>query len=85
MNYFGAELFDRLDAIIRNFLIENCLLDRNDCGMANDLTGNSDSGRILSNLYRNNFFILKQFNTESYYEYHQLFREFLIRMAKNSS
>jgi DNA-binding SARP family transcriptional activator len=53
-------------------------------GMAHDLTGNADSGRILSNLYRNNFFIQKQFKTESYFEYHPLFREFLIRTARET-
>lgn len=84
MDYFGAELFDRLDSASRDFLMKTAFLMGMTAEMARDLTGNSESGRILSNLYRNNFFIQKHFKTESSYDYHPLFREFLLKMARET-
>ncbi|HVN71865.1 MAG TPA: hypothetical protein VMU10_07585, partial [Desulfomonilia bacterium] len=84
MHYFGAELFDRLDATTRDFLMKTSFLTGMTAVMARDLTGNSDSGRILSNLYRNNFFIEKHFKAESSYDYHPLFREFLVKTARET-
>lgn len=82
MYYFGAELFDRLDATTRDFLVKTSFLTGMTAEMARNLTGNPESGRILSSLYRNNFFMQKHFKAESSYDYHPLFRGFLLTMAK---
>jgi len=84
MYYFGVELFDRLDTATRDFLMKTAFLSGMTPEMACDLTGNPDSGRILSNLYKNNFFIQKHHMVESSYDYHLLFREFLLKMARET-
>ena len=83
MYYFGSELFDRLDDPTRNFLMKSAFLPKMTVEMAQKLTGIEESGRILSVLYRNNYFIHKHVHQEvSSYEYHTLFREFLLKMAR---
>ncbi len=84
MYYFGSELFDGIDGATRDFLMKTCFLSKMTVQMARDLTGNDESGRILSGLYRNNFFIHKHFQAETIYEYHLLFRDFLMRMARKT-
>lgn len=84
MYYFRSELFDRLDEPTRVFLLKTSFLPRMTVKMAQDLTGNPDASRILSNLHRNNFFIHKHFQVESCYEYHPLFREFLLDVSRES-
>jgi LuxR family maltose regulon positive regulatory protein len=84
MYYFGTELFERLDETRKDFLLKTAFLPKMTVQMARDLTGNDESGRILTGLYRNNFFIHKHFQTEPSYEYHPLFREFLINAARET-
>ena len=81
MYYFGSELFDRMDTTTRDFLMKTSFLPKMTVEMARDLTGNQESDHILDSLYRNNYFIQKHFQSESSYEYHPLFREFLAKMA----
>ena len=82
MHYFGSELFYRLDEPTRDFLMKTSFLPRMTVGMAQDLTGHQSANRILSNLHRNNFFIHKHFQAEPWYEYHPLFREFLLNLIE---
>lgn len=82
MYYFGSELFDRLDGTTKDFLMQTAFLPKMTVEMARDLTGIPESGRILASLYRNNYFIHKHIQIVSSYEYHPLFREFLVKMAR---
>lgn len=84
MHYFGSELFDRLDDPTRDFLMKTSFFPRMTIQMAQDLSDHPNAGRILSNLHRNNFFIHKLFQAEPWYEYHPLFREFLLNAAQES-
>ncbi len=84
MFYFGSELFERLDAATKDFLLKAAFLPKMTPAMAQDLTGNPESGRILSALHRNNFFIHRHFQDEPAYEFHPLFREFLMHRARET-
>ena len=86
-DYFHSEVLAKLNADTRNFLLKTAILPAMDAHMAKRLTGIDHAGRILSSLNRNNYFIDGRFqhhHHEAVYQYHQLFREFLLYEAKDS-
>ena len=84
-NYFASEAFDRTDQNTRNFLLKTAFLTEMTGKMAEALTGHKAAGRILSRLNRTHYFTEKRSQQrEPVYEYHPLFREFLLRKAMNT-
>jgi ATP/maltotriose-dependent transcriptional regulator MalT len=49
--------------------------------MAQEISGNIQSGRILDSLLRKNFFITR--HSDNTYQFHPLFRKFLVAQAEN--
>jgi LuxR family maltose regulon positive regulatory protein len=84
IDYFGNVLFDRTDREIQDFLLKTAFLPKMTIRMAEELTGISHAGRIFSTLSRNNYFIEKRFDKEPSYQYHPLFRDFLLTRAKET-
>jgi LuxR family maltose regulon positive regulatory protein len=84
IDYFGSEIFRRLDEGRRNFLMKTALLPRMTASMAAKLTGDERAGPILSEMNRHNQFTKKYLQKESVYEYHDLFREFLLEKAADA-
>jgi DNA-binding SARP family transcriptional activator len=82
LNYFGSELFNKTDNEIQDFLLKTAFLPKTTVKMAEALTGVSNADSILSALNRNNNFTQKHYSAEPVYQYHQLFREFLLFRAK---
>jgi ATP/maltotriose-dependent transcriptional regulator MalT len=81
-DYLAGEIFQKTDANTRELMLTTAYLPQMTAAMAQDLTGNADSGSILAELYRNNYFMaLKQARPEPIYEYHPLMREFLLARA----
>lgn len=80
--YFGSVLFNQLDNAIKNFLIKTAFLPKITPRLAEILTGNKEAGQILSNLVQRNFFVEKYTQPELTYQYHALFKDFLILQAK---
>jgi LuxR family maltose regulon positive regulatory protein len=83
-DYFAHEIFAQLDKETQEFLLKTALPPRVTPRMAEELTGLSHAGRILSGLYRNNHFTERHFRAEPVYQYHALFREFLLSMATHA-
>ncbi|MDZ4384289.1 MAG: hypothetical protein U0940_02270, partial [Nitrospirota bacterium] len=81
-DYFKSELFDKTEKKIQDFLLKTAFLPRITPRMAHDLTGLSGAARILAGLNRDNYFTEKRFNTETFYQYHPLLREFLLSCAR---
>jgi DNA-binding SARP family transcriptional activator len=81
-DYFGKELFDKTDNQIQEFFLKTAFLRKMTAKMAESLTGFPSADRILSTLSRNNYFTEKRFHTGPIYQYHPLFREFLLSRAK---
>jgi len=52
--------------------------------MGEDLTGPPQANRILSTLSRNNYFTERRFDKEPVYQYHPLFKDFLIFHARKT-
>ncbi|MDX2440720.1 MAG: hypothetical protein QNK40_09235, partial [Desulfobacterales bacterium] len=83
-DYFGVELFDKMDETYRKFLLRTAFLPKISTSMAKALTGQDDANRILSSLRRNHSFTGKFSAPKDIYQYHPLFREFLIIKAENT-
>ncbi|HDH02396.1 MAG TPA: hypothetical protein ENH17_04625 [Nitrospirae bacterium] len=80
--YFAHEVFDNTDPETQDFLLKTSLLSGMTAKMTECLTGLSRSDEILSTLYQENYFILKRPESNNTYQYHPLFREFLLAYAK---
>jgi len=80
-DYFACEVFEKAAPDIREFLLASAFLPRMTVRMAERLTGQARAGEILSYLNRNNYFTQKHSQVEPVYEYHSLFREFLLSYA----
>lgn len=81
-NYFSKEIFHGMDSQTQDFLAKTSILPFMTPEMAMRLTGNNSANSILAQLNRNNFFTtLKQVQSDPVYQYHALFREFLLSIA----
>lgn len=83
-DYFAGELFNRAAASTQAVLLKTALLPRMTARMAEELTGDPDTGRALTELHRNNFFMYRRAEAEAVYEYHPLFRDFLHARAEKT-
>ncbi len=83
-DYFTGEIFDRTDAESQNFLLKTAFLPKMTASMAEALTGFESANRILSQLNRNHCFTERRFRSSPAYEYHPLFRNFLLSRAKET-
>jgi DNA-binding SARP family transcriptional activator len=83
-NYFASEIFDKSDQETRGFLLKTSFFSQLTHHMAMELTGNPKAHIILSKLYRKNYFIQKYDHHSEVYQYHPLFREFLISRARKT-
>jgi len=83
VEYLGGDLFRNLEAETRAFLVRTAFLPRMTGRTAGSLTGHPKASRILSYLNRHNLFTEVRPGEEPVYEYHSLFREFLLHRAKS--
>jgi ATP/maltotriose-dependent transcriptional regulator MalT/DNA-binding SARP family transcriptional activator len=80
-DYFTSEIFTKIPKQTRDFLLKTALLPKTTAAMATELTGHPNAKALLTELARCNLFPLWQKNTTATdisYEYHPLFREFLL-------
>ena len=81
-DYFAGEIFGRLDQRTQNVLLASALLPTMKQTMVEELTGTPGAGGVLAELHGRNYFTLKHPPPEPTYEYHPLFRDFLLSRAK---
>ncbi|MDH4234503.1 MAG: hypothetical protein OEV15_05165 [Gallionella sp.] len=74
-DYFTGEVFARLTSAQQDFLLKTALFAKVPVFAACELSGNPEAAAILDDLTRRNYFTVR--HAESY-EYHPLFREFLL-------
>jgi DNA-binding SARP family transcriptional activator len=83
-NYFAAEIMHRVEADTQTFLTVSALLPVMDGESVAALTGNDKAEDVLRQLVRRNYFITQRTGVPARYEYHPLFREFLlVELTKN--
>lgn len=80
--YFAGELFEKAGKEIQDFLLTSALLPSMTAEEAQALTGNSASAAILAALNRNHFFTERHVAANPVYQYHPLFRDFLLDRAE---
>jgi LuxR family transcriptional regulator, maltose regulon positive regulatory protein len=80
-DYFAEEIFKKTDPETQDVLLQTAFVPRVTATMAEKLTGHLDAGQILANLHKQNYFTNKLGVSEATYEYHPLFREFLLAQA----
>jgi LuxR family transcriptional regulator, maltose regulon positive regulatory protein len=80
-DYFAEEIFKKADPITQDVLLQTAFVPRVTASMAEKLTGQPDAGPVLVNLHKQNYFTNKLGGSEATYEYHPLFREFLLSQA----
>ncbi len=82
-DYFASEIFQKIGKETQNILAQTALFPSLTPAMVKKLTGIHNGDRILSNLNKNNFFIeRRKSNQQIVYQYHKMFREFLLSCAK---
>lgn len=84
-DYFASEILQRSEAEVQDFLLKTAFFTKITLTSALTLTGNQSSYEILESLTRRNYFTVCHAGAqESNYEYHPLFREFLLAQAQTS-
>ncbi len=80
-DYFAEKIFDESDSELQLFLLKTAFVSGITARMAEQLTGVGSSEQILSRLCRNRFFTERHSPDNPIYQYHPLFREFLLTLA----
>jgi len=83
-DYFAGEIFAKLDAETQGILLASAVLPKMKASRLEELTGAPAAGRLLAELHGKNYFTLKHPLPEPTYEYHPLFREFLLSRAPST-
>ncbi|MFO8033419.1 MAG: BTAD domain-containing putative transcriptional regulator [Desulfohalobiaceae bacterium] len=81
-SYLAQELFQTARPEIQDFLLQTAFLPRFSAQTAARLTSCPECQKILDYLSRRNFFIICKEHPQPEYEYHSLFRDFLLQTAK---
>ena len=81
-DYFAGEIFQKADDQTKTLLLKTAFIPTITTGMAERLTGLDKAGRILGGLVQKNYFTVKHSSLEPVYQYHPLFREFLVTRAR---
>ncbi len=82
-NYFASEIFIKMDETTQRFLMQTSLLPGISPAAAAELTGLSSAGALLDDLSKNNFFTTRHMHHDASYQFHPLFREFLMTRARD--
>lgn len=80
-DYFGSQIFDRMDADTRDILVQSAFLPKITTHMVERLTDGPHAALIVQNLHQRNYFIVRHGKDPPVYQYHPLFREFLLARA----
>ena len=80
-DYFIGEVFRKLDSECSDLLLQIALLPRMTIHRVTQLTGTPKSGVLLRELARKNHFVASHGGKEPAYQFHPLFREFLLNQG----
>lgn len=81
-DYFATEIFQRAEPELQAFMLITALMPQFSPAMAEKLTGKPDAALILQKMARRNYFTVPLPGMAASYQYHPLFREFLLALAK---
>jgi ATP/maltotriose-dependent transcriptional regulator MalT/DNA-binding SARP family transcriptional activator len=81
-DYFASEILARSDSETQKVLLETALLPKMTAPQAEALTGSPRAGGLLTELTRRRYFVDCHPEPEPTYQYHPLFRDFLMARAQ---
>lgn len=80
-DFFAAEVFDRLNSTTQQILLDLSVLPRITPDAAVALTADAEAPKLLEWIAQNNLFTFRQGDRPLAYQFHPLFREFLLQRA----
>jgi ATP/maltotriose-dependent transcriptional regulator MalT/DNA-binding SARP family transcriptional activator len=83
-DYFAAQMLDSAAPETREFLARAALLPSMTASMAESLTGRADSEALLEDLHRRGMFTDRRNTRPAIYQFHDLFRAFLMSELERS-
>lgn len=83
-DYFAAEVFARLPPETREFLLQTSVPGTITAPLAGILTSCRQPAELLDRFHRNHLFTERRDEGQVIYQYHGLFRQFLLKRAKES-
>lgn len=84
-DYLAGEIFQKTDGATQEFLLCTACLPEMTASMARELAGVEQAAAILDGLHRNNYFVaLREARPEPLYQYHPMFRQFLLARAQEA-
>ena len=82
-DYFATEIFDKRPQTVQDILLKTSFVPQIGAVMAGQLSGDPAAGHLLAELHRQNYFTHRHgTGAESLYQYHPLFRAFLLARAR---
>jgi ATP/maltotriose-dependent transcriptional regulator MalT/DNA-binding SARP family transcriptional activator len=81
-DYFAGEILAATDDPTRDFLVRTAVLPAVPAALAAQLTGFPGAAELLAELHRNHFFTERRVGLHATYDYHPLFRQFLLAQAQ---
>lgn len=83
-NYFAGLVLRNTDPATREFLLRTALFPRTTTAMAQAISGDVQAGRHLDHFYRRRLFTDRRGDPPYTYQYHDLFRAFLLEQLRES-
>jgi len=84
-DYLAGEILQKSDARTQEFLLQTAHLAQMTPALAQALSGDAGAGETLARLHRENYFVaLREAHAEPVYQYHPMFREFLLARAQEA-
>ena len=83
-DYFAGEIFKTTDPGVQDMLLRTAFLPWVTAAMAEALSANPKAGEALERLHARHYFTNKRAGAPPTYEYHPLFREFLLARADDT-
>lgn len=83
-DYFAGEVFAHTDARLQSFMLHTALLPNFTAPLAAAITETEDAEQVLVGIDRHNYFIIRRPRADGGYgyEYHPLFRKFLLEQGR---
>jgi SAM-dependent methyltransferase len=84
--YLAGEIFQKSEPRTQAFLLRTAYAPQMTAAIAEAVSGEPDAGAILSSLQRRNYFVsLRQVGADAVFQYHPMFREFLLARAADTT
>lgn len=83
-DFLADEVLNQVDHDTQDFLLKTAFLPKMTARMANRLVGGGEAAGILARLHGGNYFTEMRPLSDPVYQYHRLFREFLLARARRT-